>query len=631
MSLERVRRWAGAARDDGSVHCLGNGELCVYECGPDLIQVFGPPYSSGSALSLVVKPDAAVECDCVRELGTAIWSHSLRGIGTLQDFVDSDGPCFVRVAELTAPLTLVLEANADSTSVVNGQRFSGASAGLLITSPSGHPLYGHYPLPHSSNYQFVATGPVELTALPEVNRWEVKLNPGRSVLYLVGGPHSPDTRLHTEAALATPVPELLERSRAHWQAFTKRRKDFAALIPEPVPEREALLRAIDDVATTIKTQEARGGGILAGYPYHLLYVRDQYGTARCLLKLGYYEEAKAILARDWAIWQRHGRIHNAQAVGVDGVFHVHENDGVEITGYLIIQALDYAAASGDEAFPKEILPMLEWAWQAQHQHLAREMLPFNGDETYVAGGILPRTTLNDGSAEATMLFIVGGERLLAFVERHGLWPAERIAKEREVLERVRGRYAANFFVDGRYITNNPARKRGLTLPAFRHGVCEGCNAFGWTEKTDTDRYVCPVCAATKDLPAAEEVVYALQSVALMPPYVGSDILSKEQVSQTAEAIVAGFKATGKLPSRPDGNVAVGYDYGLLLYTLAQLGHPEAQSIYERMMSVVDPTGVWVEYYEDNQPRGTRCRPWESAINLEAALAHVFRKYQLPER
>jgi hypothetical protein len=629
--IERVRHWAGAANDDGSVHCLGNGKLCVYECGPDIIQIFGPPYSTASVMTLAVKPGPAIECDSVREPGTAIWMHNLRGLGTMQDFTDSKGPWFVRVAELSAPVSFVLAADADVVPVVNGKLYDGLYAGLLLTSPSGKPLYGHYPMPYSVNYQFAATGPVEITPLPEPNRWEIKLGPGRSVLYLVGGPHWPDTRQNTAEALATPVPEILERARISWQDFTKRRKDFAALIPEPVPEREALLRAIDDVAVTIKTQEAAGGGILAGYPYHLLYVRDQYGTARCLLRLGYYDEAKAILARDWAIWQRHHTLHNAQAVDVDGVFHVHENDAVEITGYLIIQALDYAAASGDEAFPKEILPLLEWAWDSQQKHLVRDMLPFNGDETYVAGGILPRNTLNDGSAEATMLFITGGERLLAFVEKNGLWPADRIAKEREVLERVRGKYAENFLVDGRYITNNPARKQGLDLPKFRHGVCESCNAFGWTEKNPHDRYVCPTCAATKDFPAAEDVVYALQSVALMPPYVGSSVVPQEVIVQTAERIVGDFKATGKLPSRPDGNVAVGYDFGLLLYTLSRLKHPEAQTIYDRMMSVVDQTGVWVEYYVDYQPKSTRCRPWESAINLEAALEHVFRKYELPQR
>ena len=66
----------------------------------------------------------------------------------------------------------------------------------------------------------------------------------------------------------------------------------------------------------------------------------------------------------------------------------------------------------------------------QQRHLVNGMLPFNGDETYVAGGILPRFALNDGSAEATLLFIESGTQLLDFVEKEGLWEAARIARER---------------------------------------------------------------------------------------------------------------------------------------------------------------------------------------------------------
>jgi hypothetical protein len=38
-----------------------------------------------------------------------------------------------------------------------------------------------------------------------------------------------------------------------------------------------------------------------------------------------------------------------------------------------------------------------------------------------------------------------------------------------------------------------------------------------------------------------------------------------------------------------------------------------------MMNALDETGAWVEYYNENGAGGTFCRPWESAINLEAAI------------
>jgi hypothetical protein len=48
-----------------------------------------------------------------------------------------------------------------------------------------------------------------------------------------------------------------------------------------------------------------------------------------------------------------------------------------------------------------------------------------------------------------------------------------------------------------------------------------------------------------------------------------------------------------------------------------------------MLSVLDSTGAWVEYYVDGHPNGTFCRPWESAINLEAAIDYVMKGNLIP--
>ena len=89
-----------------------------------------------------------------------------------------------------------------------------------------------------------------------------------------------------------------------------------------------------------------------------------------------------------------------------------------------------------------------------------------------------------------------------------------------------------------------------------------------------------------------------------------------------DEIITRYNQTHTLPSRPDGNISVGYDYGFLLYNLALLGNPAAGEIYRKMFSVLDGVGVWVEYYENNKPMGTRYRPWESGINLEAAILYA---------
>lgn len=163
----------------------------------------------------------------------------------------------------------------------------------------------------------------------------------------------------------------------------------------------------------ICSQQSKEGGILAGHPYHLAYVRDQYGGARGLLRMGCVAEARRILEHYRHIFSHNGRICNAQAMGVEGIVHFHENDNVEITGYLVRAAFDLFEKEKDEAFLCSLLPMLLWAVKAQIGELKDGMLPFNGDETYVAGESSPERCSTMGLL-STMLFIDGTERFLDF-------------------------------------------------------------------------------------------------------------------------------------------------------------------------------------------------------------------------
>jgi hypothetical protein len=264
---------------------------------------------------------------------------------------------------------------------------------------------------------------------------------------------------------------------------------------------------------------------------------------------------------------------------------------------------------------------------AQQRHFINDMLPFNGDETYVAGGILPRSALNDGSSEATMLFIESGRLLLDFAERQGLWASARIEEEGQHLNRVREAFRGSFWRDGGLITNNPERSRdSLSLPGVRHGVCEACVTVQWTLRTDNDRYVCLDCFGEPALPRVEPKVYVLQSVSLTPFYFHSSLFTQDELRTHVEEIVQAYQKTGKLPSRPDSDVSVGYDYGFLLYALTELDHPMARELYEKTLQLADSTGAWAEYYRDHKPSGTRCRPWESAINVESLLHWVEKEY-----
>jgi len=651
------RNWSNKEDDDGSIHCLGNGQFCVYEQGPDITQVFGPPYSSPSIMRILLTSESLIESESSREAHTAIWQHEIKTdgkkTGVMTDFVDSEAPYFIRRFTLNAPLTFLLSLQDELSQplrgnvkvIQNGKQLSarGASDGLLVHVPQGQVIQRFNPTILQYYYQLVIQGngsfrkkvgteewAEELLSVrgeartfkkrPGTEQWELTFNPGKSILYICANVTYPDCVENVEKLLSTPLEDSLKRTRNNWNEFTNRRKDFSRILPKKLPFRDKLLKTIDDVSVLIKAQQGHDGGILAGHRYHVDGKRDQYGTCRCLLRLGYYKEAKEVLQRYWNIWQENHKFVNCEGIGVKGMFNPAENDDVEITSYIIIQAFDYLKATKDETFLHKIFPMLEWAWQVQIPHLAGGMLPFNGDETYVAGKILPRSVLNDGSAEGTMLFITAGERLISWIEVNKKWEDDKLAKAMQILEETRKKYSANFWKDGELFANNPTRTEIADLPKFRHGVCEATNTWdlGWTVKNEKNRYVSPFLEHDDTVPY-EQRWYSLKSVSLMPLYIGSNLIPRKEIAKTVSNMAQEYQSSGCLPSRPEGGATVGYDYGLLLYNLTEINHPLAAYVYEKMLAQLDPAGAWVEYYEDGKPKGCRYRPWESGINLEAAI------------
>lgn len=67
------------------------------------------------------------------------------------------------------------------------------------------------------------------------------------------------------------------------------------------------------------------------------------------------------------------------------------------------------------------------------------MTSFSGDETYIAGGTLPRVLMYDGSAESTLLFIEGGERFLRWCQVHGKLEDSLLARYRSIDFRRQGK------------------------------------------------------------------------------------------------------------------------------------------------------------------------------------------------
>jgi hypothetical protein len=644
QTLESAKNWKGNDKDDGSIHALGNGKMLVYEHGPDIIKIYPAPYSTPSILTLSIIDSNHIETGSGREQGTAIWTHHVfqsgKPIGKFVDFVDSELPCMIRHFNLTETLIFHLKLK-DFVEVITKSEsvdLKGQNGSLLLMVPAGTIFYQKYAYPRPLYHQIVWKGNAKVEQIKWLkNEYIITLSSGESELYFTGGPEYPQTIRNAEEAQKLGCDKLLERTWNWWKDFTSRRVDFDHQLPVDLPLRQKLLQTIDDVSVMIKTQQAQEGSVMAGYPYPLGYVRDQYGVSRGLLALGYNKEAKDIINFYWNIWKKYGEIHNAQGIGIEGVFHIHENDEVETPGYLIIQAFDLLEKSGDDRFIEIIFPMLEWCWEVQKKHLVRGMLPFNGDETYVAGGFLPRSALNDGSAEATMLFIDGGGKLLSWIKKHKKWASIKLESERMVLENARNIFRKNFWRNGQLITNNPERVNLINIPRFRHGVCErygpdcivfnskGLGGIDWLECDKNNRYQCPACLSLGPLPKVEPFSYNLISVSLTPLYMHSSLFKAEELKHLVEKVYDKYEKTGILSCIFDSTGTeknkrtVGYDYGFLLYSMLEIGMEKTETVYRKTLSVTDSAGIWSEYYNDHIPQGTRYRPWESAINIEALI------------
>ncbi|NLX15027.1 MAG: hypothetical protein GXY44_15445 [Phycisphaerales bacterium] len=607
--------------DEQSLFAIGNGRMIAYLKGPEVTHIWGPPYSSPNLARIELRTPPGLTTVSSREGGSAIWHHTLglegesQPVITITDFMDSDLPCMIRIIESKVFLEMVVYTeNARRTCA--GGRYDGRHA-MLCTHPAGSLVYGYrLHSQHPMTIQLLVEGSLCFgSSLSAVDPLVIKISPGRGQLTIVGGPELPQCISNTDMALRTGVDNMLTRTRTWWN-----RELTQVTVPDSGIGRMG--RIAEDVAVNIITQQAVEGAVLAGHNYCLAYVRDQLGVARGLLDLGLHQRARQILAYYWNVFQRVGRIQNAQTIGGWPDFHVHENDEVELTSYIILQAFEYLDRTGDVAFVREIFPMLSWAFDIQRGHIEKDMLPFNGDETYIAGDILPRSCMDHGSAESTYLFFASGYRLADWAESQGLWDIDKADAARGQCQQVQSAFSANFVVDGRIMLNNPARAEGLNYPRFRHGVCQarlpGCLFFGWLERKVPGRYCCERCFVNDSVIPPASSQHFLASVALTPVFVGFPIESRPiGIADLDAALVDLRDADGKLGY---GSCRLpGYELGFLLYAMSELGHADGEHMAELLVGLLDPTGAWVEYYQAGQPQGTRYRPWESAINYSALV------------
>lgn len=597
-------------------------------CNGDLLQLFGPPYSSPTLFTscFLQQPQRS---PARRMPQTGVWQIDLLRrsavLGTVTDFAVSGVDCIVRHIECSEPVCLRLSPSSEDGKDFDYECVEQAEeTQVLFKTRNGNSIYNDYPLPFPQFFGLVVRGDAILDHTSPYT-YDIRVD-GIADLLMVGGPSYPECMENLKSAEKLSYAELLAQT-AEWWKNALEPLSRSVKCPDGFPYTAELRAAAEDTAVCILVQQAAEGGVLAGYVYHLGYVRDQYGVCMTMLRLGLYEQARRMLCFYIDVFRHSGFIRNAQALGIPNLFHYAENDDTEITGYLLLQFFRYAEAVRDDSLLLENADFLNWLYERQVSQLWHDMLPFNGDETYIAGGLLPRDVINDGSAEATMLFLLSGNELLLFLKKHHLAKLGELVRMRSALEKTQDAYTRNFVRNGHYTLNAPERLEGLALPQYRYGVCMNlgqgeCAFFGWTKLCRGGVYLCPRCQNRKALPVRKDRPYQLPSALLMPAYLGADLLKEETVTAYLHQLSMQMEKEGQVFSNPAEKKNVGYDYGLMLLNFARYQIPNAQAVFEKLLELRDEAGVWSEYYINDEPNGTRYRPWESAINLDAMLQYA---------
>lgn len=558
--------------ENTTVHCLGNGRVCIYGKGADIFQAFGPDYSAPECFT------AAVDGEFItKKISHRQYEHRSDKC-VITDYLPEDESVFYRVVKGGAIVEFEIK-----NAVLQDTPYEDT---YIAITYEGAPVY---------IYDFFKDGKPKAYTSSKKRYAAVKIH-GDAELK-----RTSDTAFNVTC-----------RDCVIAAAFSHTLEGVFDLISKPVPEFSVPTRKINvdkyynevcDGYDAVVSQQSYNGSVLAGYNYHLCYVRDNYGVLRFLLACGAYERAKLLLTFYLSVFERYGKLHNAQGMA-EHAFHVHENDKVEITGYIVLMFAVYFEKTGDFELLEKASPLMEYCLISQHEAMIGSVLPFNGDETYVAGGFLPRSALNDGSAEATALYHQSILKALAYQKYVKINDAlmQKLKADAAFIEKD---YQNSFIKDGVLYANKP--DIGYK-PDFRHGVRACGHGFGLCFRNENDDYVCPDCVNRK-LPRfyGDEYgkKYVTEAAVLCPAFTGTALIPKEIIKKTAEKVTADFD------KRTD---IVGYEPGLLLYAA---GYNE--KIISKMLSMRDKFGVWSEYFRGGKQAGTLYRTWETSVNLAALI------------
>ncbi len=605
-----------------ALHFIGNGYVAMGGEGADILQLFAPCYSMPGVMTLKLA-DPDVNAKNFRIRGSAGYLTTLTDeaadapIGELLDYTHATAPVFIRKLTLTRPLTFAFETPfrvTDTSAVFDGEMIT-----RLFEIPDGTPIFSKSKTDKEIYCQLL------LSPTCRVEEGNITFPKGESYLMFVGG--VPD-RLGkdsfsscmklSEIMISADQKRVLKSFYDLWKAIL----DCVKVDPRVLailPDGEEL---VESVATALITQTSAEGGVIAGAFYHLAYGRDMYGVFRAYMALGLHDYARRMIDYMEDTYRKKGYMPNASGMGMS-CSHRHENDNVEQTGYYLLELLDYVDAMGDPQFLRDRLNYADYLLDAQEKELADSMLPFNGDETYIAGGIFPRGGIDHGSMEATALYISSALRFLDMVEKYELMDDTYVAIHRQLALKAKEAFLDHFTEGDTVYVNQPSRLTYADLPTYRHGVCHNCLWMTNLLRTPEGGYLCPTCYG-KATASADSTRYSLDCALWMSVFAGCDLLPERMIRTALDRTVTRLRDSGF--GETDPHNTVGYELGVILYALAEYLPDEAASYRDLLNALLDDRvqgSVWTEYYRNGKPSLASCpyRPWESGINLVGILKY----------
>ena len=605
-----------------ALHFLGNGRVAMAGEGADILQLFAPCYSLPGVMTLRLT-DGSITPHGYRIRGSVGYLTKLTAegeeIGEITDYTHPTLPVFIRRFRLSRPVDFKLESPfrmSNTDAICHGRALS-----RLFEIPDGTPVFSKSKTDKETYCQLLLS--------PNCTEEEgiVTFPAGESHLIFVGGDYGDLGRSSfancmslSETMLTADLDGIYTDFLSHWgEILASVKADRAALAS--IPDADEL---IESVTAALITQTSAEGGVIAGAFYHLAYGRDMYGVFRGYMALGLYEYARRMVAYMCDTYRAKGFMPNASGMGMS-CSHCHENDEVEQTGYYLLELLDYAEQTGDTDFLRDRMDYARYLLTAQERHLKNGMLPFNGDETYIAGNIFPRGGIDHGSMEATALYIGSATRLLNACEKHGLMDPTEMACHRASAEEAKACFAESFTDGDTVYINNPHRVPVGDTPAYRHGVCHKCLWMTNLLRAPEGGYLCPACYGKAPAPVTTER-YSTDCALWMAVFAGCTLLPETTLLSALTRSVTAIREGGYGEANP--NNTVGYEYGVILYTAAKLlptvDLPAYRDLLDELLADRVPGAVWTEYYRNGKPHAASCpyRPWESAINLCGILAYL---------